>query len=246
VGLIDTTASSGEALYRRTAWYLLLPIAVLTFVNGLDRLNVSFAGKLMSQDIGLSATQFGVGVSMFFVAYLLFQYPHALLLRRGGIRVWLLVSMTVWGIAGVLMSRLHSASDFLEARFLLGVAESGFAPGMTWYISQWTPRATRARAMAFALSAIPLSLVIGGPFCGTLLGMHNPLGIAPWRWMFLISTLPNFLLAVPAAWYFVDRPSQASWLPQETGRALETSIAAEAASGAARRPSPLASRTRTP
>jgi ACS family tartrate transporter-like MFS transporter len=235
MGVIDTTASPAEALYRRTAWHLLLPIAVLTFVNGLDRLNVSFAGKLMSQDIGLSPTQFGVGVSMFFVAYLLFQYPHALLLRRGGIRLWLLVSMTVWGIAGVLMSRLHSASDFLAARFLLGVAESGFAPGMTWYISQWLPRATRARAMAVALSAIPLSLVIGGPFCGTLLGMHNPLGIAPWRWMFLISALPNFLLAVPAAWYFDDRPSQASWLPHETGRALETTIAAEAASGAARR-----------
>jgi len=226
----EAAAAQGvpDPLYRRTVWRLLLPIAILTFINAIDRMNVSFAGQPMSRSVGLSPTTFGLGVSTFFVAYLIFQYPHALLLRRWGIRPWLLLSMTVWGIAGILMSRVHDAQDFLIARFVLGTAEAGFAPGMTWYISQWTPKATRARAMAVALSAVPFSLVVGGPLCGWLLGMQNPLGIEPWRWMFVVSAVPNFVFALVAAAYFVDRPTKARWLTPEEGRQLEQRIAAEA------------------
>lgn len=219
-----------DNLYRKTVWRLLLPIAVLTFINSIDRMNVSFAGQQMSRDVGLTPSVFGVGVSTFFVAYLLFQYPHALLLRRLGIRPWLLLSMTVWGIAGLMMSRVHDSGDFVVARFVLGTAEAGFAPGMTWYISQWTPRATRARAMAIALSAVPFSLVVGGPLCGWLLGMTNPLGLQAWRWMFLVSALPNFVFACVAATYFVDRPRQARWLGGGEGERLEAQIAAEGSS----------------
>lgn len=229
-----------DPIYRRTVWRLLLPIAILTFINAIDRMNVSFAGQPMSQSVGLSPTTFGLGVSTFFVAYLIFQYPHALLLRRWGIRPWLLLSMSVWGIAGILMSRVHDANDFLLARFVLGTAEAGFAPGMTWYISQWTPRATRARAMAVALSAVPFSLVVGGPLCGWLLGMQNPLGIEPWRWMFLVSAIPNFIFALVAAAYFVDRPSKARWLAEGEGRQLEQRIAAEATAADGAAPSPPA------
>jgi ACS family tartrate transporter-like MFS transporter len=205
-----------------------VPIAVLTFINSIDRMNVSFAAVQMSRDVGLTPTGFGLGVSTFFVAYLLFQYPHAFLLRRLGIRTWLLLSMTVWGIAGVMMSRVQDPQDFVAARFVLGAAEAGFAPGMTWYISQWTPRASRARAMAIALSAVPFSLVVGGPLCGWLLGMSNPLGVDEWRWMFLVSAVPNFVFAVVAAAYFVDRPRQARWLAPGEGMRLEAQIASEA------------------
>jgi ACS family tartrate transporter-like MFS transporter len=190
-------------------------------------MNVSFAGQQMSADVGMSPTVFGLGISTFFVAYLLFQYPHALLLRRLGIRLWLLLSMCVWGIAGLMMAHVQDSTDFMVARFLLGTAEAGFAPGMTWYISQWTPRATRARAMAVALSAVPVSLVVGGPLCGWLLGMSNPLDIAGWRWMFLVSAIPNFLFAAVAAVYFVDRPRQARWLTLGESEDLEAQIAAE-------------------
>ncbi len=224
---------TGERLYRRTLWRLLLPIAVLTFINSIDRMNVSFAGQPMSADVGMSPTVFGLGISSFFAAYLLFQYPHALLLRRLGIRLWLLLSMCVWGIAGLLMARVQDSTDFMVARFLLGMAEAGFAPGMTWYISQWTPRATRARAMAVALSAVPFSLVVGGPLCGWLLGMDNPLELPGWRWMFLVSALPNFVFAIVAAAYFVDRPRQARWLSAEEGERLEAQIAAERDAGSA-------------
>src|SRR6185369_14377294 len=223
-----------DPLYRKTVWRLLLPIAILTFVNSIDRMNVSFAGQQMSRDIGLTPSGFGLGVSTFFVAYLLFQYPHALLLRRLGIRPWLLLSMSVWGVAGLMMSQLHDQTDFVIARFVLGAAEAGFAPGMTWYISQWTPRATRASAMAIALSAVPFSLVVGGPLCGWLLGMSNPLGWQAWRWMFLVSAVPNFLFAVVAALYFVDRPGKAGWLAGDEGERLEIQIAAEASSDSAR------------
>ena len=223
-----------ETLYRRTVWRLLLPIAILTFINSIDRMNVSFAGQHMSRDVGLTPTAFGLGVSTFFVAYLLFQYPHALLLRRLGIRTWLLLSMTVWGIAGVMMSQVQDTADFLVARFVLGAAEAGFAPGMTWYISQWTTRATRARAMAIALSAVPFSLVVGGPLCGWLLGMSNPLGWQEWRWMFLVAAIPNFLFAVVAALYFVDRPGKARWLQAGEGEWLEAQIVAESDSAVPR------------
>jgi ACS family tartrate transporter-like MFS transporter len=118
-------------------------------------------------------------------------------------------------------------------RFLLGVAEAGFAPGMTWYIAQWTPRATRARAMALALSAVPFSMVVGGPLCGWLLGASNPMDLPAWRWMFLVSAIPNFLCAVAGAAYFVDRPSQARWLAAGEGAALEAAIQAETTAGVA-------------
>ena len=222
-----TGTQPADLTWRKTVWRLLLPIALLTFINGIDRLNVSFAGQALSAQVGLSPTQFGLGISAFFVGYLLFQYPHAALLRRLGIRPWLLLSMLLWGVAGVLMSRVNTQTDFVLARLLLGTAEAGFAPGMTWYISQWTPLATRARAMAIALSAVPLSLVIGGPLCGALLGMSNPLQLEPWRWMFLISSIPNFVFAIVAALYFVDKPSQAPWLADGAGAQLEGAIAAE-------------------
>jgi ACS family tartrate transporter-like MFS transporter len=225
-----------DRLYRRTVWRLLLPLALLTFINAIDRMNVSFAGQAMSQSVGLSPGTFGLGVSAFFVAYLIFQYPHALLLRRWGIRVWLLLSMSIWGFAGILMSRVQDAEDFLVARFVLGMGEAGFAPGMTWYISQWTTQATRARAMAIVLSAVPFSLVVGGPLCGWLLGMQNPLGIEPWQWMFLVAAVPNFLFALLGAAYFVDRPAQARWLAAGEGRQLEECIAADASVSSATQP----------
>ena len=209
----------GAALRKRVEGklflWLILPIALITFVNSIDRVNVSYAGAAMSADLGLSPGQFGQGVSMFFLAYLLFQYPHVRLLRAWGIKPWLLVSMLLWGASGLWMARIGSAGEFYAARFLLGMAEAGFAPGMTWLISQWAPPSIRARALAGALVAVPLSMVLGGPLCGWLLGIANPLALAPWRFMFLMIALPNAALAVAAALYFVDRPGKARWLSGE-------------------------------
>ena len=211
---------SGEAALQARVWtklalWLILPIALVTFVKSIDRVNVSYAGSAMSAELGLSQSQFGQGVSMFFIAYLVFQYPHVRLLRAWGIKPWILVSMLMWAASGLWMAHIRSSGEFYAARFLLGMAEAGFAPGMTWLISQWAPPSLRARALAGALVAVPLSMVLGGPLCGWLLGIGNALGMAAWRYMFLVIALPNAVFAFAAALYFVDRPDKARWLSQE-------------------------------
>jgi ACS family tartrate transporter-like MFS transporter len=217
--------SDGTELGRRVgaklALWLILPIALLTFVNSIDRVNVSYAGSAMSTDLGLTQNQFGQGVSMFFVAYLLFQYPHVRLLKVWGIKPWLFASILLWAASGLWMAHVDSAAEFYAARFLLGMAEAGFAPGMTWLISQWAPLSMRARAMAGALVAVPLSMVLGGPLCGWLLGLANPLEMAAWRYMFLVIAVPNVILAFAAALYFVDRPEHARWLTEDERNWLE-------------------------
>ena len=204
-----------QQVERKLLVRLIIPIALITFVNSIDRVNVSYAGSAMSEGLGLAPDQFGFGVSMFFIAYLLFQYPHVRLLRTWGIKRWIFGSMVLWGLSGLWMAHVTSATEFYAARFLLGMAEAGFAPGMTWLISRWTPPSMRAGALATALVAVPLSMVLGGPLCGWLLGVNNALGMEPWRYMFLLIALPNLVLAVAAALYMVDSPDKARWLSPE-------------------------------
>jgi ACS family tartrate transporter-like MFS transporter len=218
---------AADPLFRRLVLRLIVPLGLLSLVNAIDRMNVSFAGQAMSADLGLTPAAFGLGVSAFFAAYLIFQYPHALLLRLIGIRWWLLLSLTVWGVAGLWMAHVESAAQFYAARFLLGTAEAGFAPGVTYVISQWVPLHARARAMAIALSSVPLALVLGGPLCGWMLGLDAPFGMAEWRGMFLLQAIPNFVFAVAAFFYFVDTPSDARWLTEPERRDLSDMLARE-------------------
>lgn len=236
-GHTDDNAQLRRRVERKLTVWLIVPIAVITFVNSIDRVNVSYAGSAMSADLGLSPGQFGQGVSMFFVAYLLFQYPHVRLLRAWGIKLWIFLSMLLWGASGLWMSQIESAREFYAARFLLGIAEAGFAPGMTWLISQWAPPAMRARALAGALVAVPISMVVGGPLCGWLLGVANPLEIEAWRFMFLALAVPNFVLAIAAAVFLVDRPDKAFWLSAEERDWIEAELRAQGADS----PVPVAS-----
>jgi ACS family tartrate transporter-like MFS transporter len=223
--MVRADANEIERLGSKLIRWLVLPIALLSCVNAIDRMNVSFAAKAMSADIGLTPTTFGFGVSAFFVAYLLFQYPHAALLKRIGIRVWLLVTILLWGAATLAMAQVTSPREFYAARFLLGVVEAGVAPGFTFFIARWTPPQVRARAMAIALFSIPFALVVGGPLCGWLLGTTNPLGIAAWRWMFLMQAIPTFLLAFAAFFYFRDRVDESPWLTPAERELLVKSVA---------------------
>lgn len=233
----DIADGVSARLLRKVHLWLIVPIAIITFVNSIDRVNISYAGHAMATDLGLSPSQFGFGVSAFFMAYLLFQYPHAALLRRWGIKRWILLSMLLWGASGLWMAHVRTPLEFYSARFLLGMAEAGFAPGMTWYIGRWVPRSARATAMAGALSAVPFSLVLGGPLCGWLLGIANPLGWAPWRFMFLLLAFPNFLMAIVACLYFVDRPALARWLSPQERVALAAANADESDDAPLARPS---------
>jgi len=230
-GGAETAGDLSPGLQRKLFWGLVLPIGLITFANAIDRMNISFAGHAMSEEIGLTPDAFGYAVSVFFVAYLLFQYPHAALLRRLGIKVWLFGAITLWGISGIWMSQVNSAFEFYAARFLLGMAEAGFAPGMTYFISRWVPKSARATALSGALAAVPLSMVLGGPLCGFLLGVENSWDISSWRWMFLVLALPHFLLAIAAAIYFVDSPGSARWLKPEERVELVERMAQEEGTG---------------
>jgi ACS family tartrate transporter-like MFS transporter len=221
------TGTLEARLRRKMMLWLIVPIAVITFINSIDRVNISYAGTAMSADLGLGPDQFGFGVSMFFLAYLIFQYPHVRLLRAWGIRPWIFVSMLLWGASGLWMAHVTGATEFYAARFLLGMAEAGFAPGMTWLISQWAPPSMRARMLGGALVAVPLSMVLGGPLCGWLLGVDNPLDLPAWRYMFLLLVIPNVVLAVAAGLWLVDRPEKARWLNDEERDWLAAEFAAQ-------------------
>lgn len=219
-------ARAGDHAGRKLILWFVLPLALLTMVNAIDRVNVSFAASAMMRDLQFGPQTFGMGVSAFFVGYLLFQYPHAALLRRIGIKLWLGSALLLWGLVGLGMAFIDSVWQFIALRFLLGVAELGFAPGVTYLVSQWAPPRYRARAMGIILSAVPLALVLGGPLCGWMLSLPNPLQIAPWRWMFLLQAIPNLLLMLFAIFYFVDRPSQARWLTDTDRQALSAEMEA--------------------
>lgn len=199
-------------LRMKLTWRLIVPLSVLSFLNSIDRVNVSYAAVKMNPDIGLTPETYGFGITCFFLAYLIFQYPHASLLDRIGARRWLFGSVLAWGAIGTAMAFVTNVHMFYALRFLLGVAESGLAPGMTFFISQWMPRRFRALAVAVALASVPFSMVVGGPISGWMMDQANPLGIAGWRWMFLLQGIPILLAAFVAYGYFVDRLEQAKWL----------------------------------
>lgn len=196
----------------KLTWRLILPLSALSFLNSIDRVNVSYAAVKMNPDIGLTPETYGFGITCFFLAYLVFQYPHASLLGRIGAKRWLFGSVFAWGVIGTAMAFVTNVHMFYALRFLLGMAESGLAPGMTFLISQWMPRRFRALAVAVAIASVPFSMVVGGPLSGWMMDQVNPLGIAGWRWMFLLQGIPILLAAFVAHAYFVDRLEQAKWL----------------------------------
>ncbi len=212
-------ASTLEAVTLRRVTRRLIPfLFVLYIANYLDRVNVSFAALQMNRDLGFSATAYGMGAGMFFLGYCLFQVPSNLLLERVGARRWIGAIMIVWGAIASGMMLVRGVASFYTLRFLLGVVEAGFFPGMIFYLANWFPAAERARAVARFMTAIPLSGLVGGPLSGWLLGWNGVAGLAGWQWLFLLEGLPSVLLGGAALRYLTDRPADAAWLPAE-GRA---------------------------
>jgi MFS transporter, ACS family, tartrate transporter len=192
----------------------LIPFLSLCYMfSYLDRVNLGYAALSMNRQLGLSATQFAVGAGMFFIGYFVFEIPSNFVLERVGARVWIARILISWGVMSALTAFVWSAGSFFTARFLLGAAEAGFAPGVMYYLTLWIPREQRARLMAAWLVAIPVSIVIGGPTSGIIMTqLDGVLGLAGWRWLFLLEGLPTALLGIVAFFYLTDRPSDASWL----------------------------------
>jgi len=197
---------------RKITVRLVAPITFLTFLNSLDRVNVSFAALQMNSDLGLDPQMYGFGVGIFFFSYILFQFPHTHILRRIGAQKWIFGAVLIWGAVATSMALMQNGTHFYVLRFLLGVVESGFAPGIIYFISQWMPRRFRAWAIAGSMLAIPISIIFGGPLSGWLMTMHNSFGLPGWRWMFLVEGLLTVVAAFGALRVFVDTPDQATWL----------------------------------
>ena len=208
---------------RRLVPFLMLLYIVAWF----DRINVGFAALQMNRDLGFSASVFGFGAGVFFIGYALFEVPSNLLLARVGARRWIARIMVTWGVVSVAMMFVRGPLSFYVLRFLLGVAEAGFLPGVIYYLAQWFPRAQRARAISWFMIGIPLSTVLGAPLAGLLLQLNGWHGLAGWQWLYLIEGLPAVLLGFVVWYRLPDTPLQARWLSSREQTALMSAIAAE-------------------
>ena len=207
----------------------LIPFLCLCYaVSFLDRVNVGFAALAMNEDLGFSPSIYGAGAGIFFVGYILFEIPSNLALQKFGARIWIARIMISWGLVASAMALVHSETSFYVMRFLLGVAEAGFFPGIILYLTYWFPAAERARIVSLFMAAVPLATVVGGPLSGALLELHGLGGLKGWHWLFLIEGVPAIVLGVIALKFLDDRPEQANWLTAEERRALAETLAAEA------------------
>jgi ACS family tartrate transporter-like MFS transporter len=217
-----------QSAVKKAAWRLLPFLCLCYTVNFLDRVNVGFAALHMNADLGFSPSVFGAGAGSFFVGYILFEVPSNLALQRFGARLWIARIMISWGIVSTAMAFVHNETSFYAMRFLLGVAEAGFFPGMILYLTYWFPARELARIVSLFMAAVPLATVIGGPVSGALLQMDGLLGLAGWHWLFIIEGLPAVLLGVIVLFFLDDRPEEARWLSKEERKALSATLAAEA------------------
>src|ERR1700748_1276532 len=206
----------------------ILPFAMLLyFVSFIDRVNIGFAALTMNKDVGLSPAAFGLGAGIFFAGYFLFEVPSNLILHRVGARVWIARVMISWGIVSGATAFVHGPLSFYALRFLLGVAEAGFFPGMILYFSYWFPASHRAAATSVFMAAAPLSTALGSPLSGALRELHGWLGLAGWQLMFLIEAIPAVLLGIAVLFVLTSRPENAAWLTAEERSWLIESLKAE-------------------
>ncbi len=199
-------------LFSKIAWRL-MPLLIAAYVlNYLDRNNLGFAALQMNEELGLTATQFGRAAGILFLGYCFFEVPSNIALYRVGPRIWLARIMITWGLISAATIFVTGPLSLYVLRFLLGVAEAGFFPGVAFYLGTWFPSAYRTRMIAWFMVAVPISSVVAGPTSGELLRMDGIWGLSGWKWLFLLEGLPVVVLGVVALKVLADRPEQAAWL----------------------------------
>jgi MFS transporter, ACS family, tartrate transporter len=215
---------------RAVAWRLLPLVFLLYLLSLIDRVNLGFAALTMNNDLGLTPYTYSLGVAAFFIGYIPCEIPSNLILERIGARRWIGRIAITWGVAASGMALVSGESSFLLARFLLGAAEAGLFPGMLLYLTYWFPQAYRARVNAALVLAIPASGAFGAPVATSLLELNGVLGLAGWKWMFLLEGIPTIVLGFVVLRLLTDRPANAAWLPAENRAWLQRTMERERAS----------------
>ena len=216
------------ATYRKVTLRLIPFLFACYILAYLDRVNVGFAKLQMQADLGMSETVYGMGAGLFFIGYFLLEVPANLILRRVGARRWLGPIMIAWGLVSASMMFVTGTTSFYVLRFLLGVVESGFFPGVMLYLTFWYPQERRARIVGMFMSAIPLSGVLAGPVSGWILaGTHNPGLLRSWQLLFLAEGLPSVVGGIATLLYLVDSPARARWLDHSERAIIATDLERE-------------------
>ena len=216
-----------DRVFAKCAWRLIPFMILLYLVNYIDRVNVGFAALTMNKDLGFSPSVFGLGAGIFFIGYSLFQVPANVILDRMGARRWVFCILATWGAISTATALVRGPTSFYVLRFLLGVAEAGFTPGMIYYLSIWFPRSYRARFTGGFFVAVPLAFIVGGPLSGAILGMDGVMGLHGWQWLFLLEGAPAFLLAFAVLRLLPDGPAQAAFLTGDEKTVIAARLAAE-------------------
>jgi MFS transporter, ACS family, tartrate transporter len=232
VGAATATAAdpAGDAILARVRMRL-LPLLVLLFVvSYLDRVNVSFAKLTMNAALGIDDTVYALAAGIFFIGYFIFEVPSNLILQRVGARRWIARIMLTWGLVSGATAFVTGANSFIAMRFLLGIAEAGFFPGVLLYLTYWFPDRERARVIGLFMVAVPLTGVVGSPLSGYLLKLDGVLGLQGWQWLLLLEAAPAILLGAVCLKFLPNGPADAAWLEPHERAWLTATLAAESES----------------
>jgi ACS family tartrate transporter-like MFS transporter len=217
-----------EKVMNKIFWRLTPLMVFLYIVSYLDRVNVGFAALTMNKDIGLSPYMYGLGAGIFFWGYFIFEIPSNLIMAKVGARIWIARILFTWGLVAVAMAWVQGPRSFLTMRFILGVAEAGFFPGVILYWTYWFPARYRARIISRFMLAIPLSFGVGGPIStGIMQLMNGALGLKGWQWLFIAEGLPALVLPIVVYFWLPDKPKDAKWLSEAEKNWLEHELEAD-------------------
>jgi MFS family permease len=226
-----TGAEYGE-LYRKVTFRLITLFCLCYFAAYLDRINIGLAKLQMLDALKFSDTIYGLGAGLFFAGYILFEVPSNLILHRVGAKLWIARIMITWGVLSGATMFVKTPMQFYVARFLLGVAEAGFLPGVLLYLTQWYPDARRARIVALFMVGLPLSSMVGSPISGWIMrffdGAH---GLGGWQWLFLLEALPSIVLGFAILRWLPNSIESASWLDSREKKVLRDHLDADPATG---------------
>lgn len=221
----EHSAQEARAVYRKIIWRLLPYLFVAFAINAIDRLNISFAKLRMAEDIGLTDAAYGIGAGIFYLGYILFEIPSNMYLQRAGARATLTRIMVLWGIVTVATAFVTTSNQLIVARFLLGVAEAGFFPGVILYLTYWFPPTQRARITAVFLMAAMIAGIVSGPLAGWIMTHFDGwLGFRDWQVLFVLEGIPAMLLGVFGWYWLVDKPADARWLTAQEKQLIASGL----------------------